>query len=147
MLGLDLKPPVQLFVAVDVADADAQVGIALEMARGLVEDGKPARAKRAAVEWLSALLPRLTPTGVLLHVLGPADGGPELLGIRVRPPANGVACGRVVIITLALQDDSTAPADPAPAWLVLGLLRAAGKGTRVVGVSRAGALYLRLMAS
>jgi hypothetical protein len=144
MFGLDLKPPVQLFVAMDVADADAQVGIALEMARGLVEDGKPARAKRAAVEWLSAALPRITPAGAVLHVLGPADGGPELLGIRVRPSADGAGRSRVVIITLALQDDSTAPADPAPVWLVLGLLRAAGKGTRVLGVSRAGALYVRL---
>jgi hypothetical protein len=132
-------PPVQLFVVVDVPDEITEARVVHEMARGMVEDAKPARARHTAVQWLGGVLPPITPRGVRLEVVGPVAAGPALLGLKDRSTA---ARGRIVIITLALQDDSTSPGNAAPAWLVMGLLRAGGRGTRALSVSRAGALYV-----
>jgi len=146
MQGRDPKSTVTVFVVVDVeADTGApDPGPNLDLDSTEMTETTEVRHRRRArqvtFDWLRTVLPRITPRDAAVSILGPAECGPELLGIDVRP---GAPKGRVVVTTVALRDGRTCPRDAAPSWLIDGLSLSQTEGKRVLGISRAGAFYGR----
>jgi hypothetical protein len=151
MGGKGQNSPVNLFVVTEVRDlAEANLPSAgsplmspseEEAGAGLdVESWRESRARRRALDWLRAALPRVKPVSADVSILGPADDGAVLLGVRTGPAKNGA---QVVVTAVAVRDGHTAPYDPAPTWLTHGLQAAERDGTRLLSVSRAGTFYGR----
>jgi hypothetical protein len=146
MQGRDPKSTVTVFVVVDVEADEAVTERAPLLDLDAPEASETAdarsrqRARQIAFDWLRASLPRIMPRDAAVSILGPAECGPELLGIHTRPSGPQ---SRIVVTTVALRDGRTCPRDAAPSWLTDGLSLAQTQGKRLLGFSRAGTFYGR----